>query len=142
MGLIPGVEGKGVATAITTQGGESGDDCSVINAEMKWPKTTASIAQFILLKFLQQLYAHGHTMVSQPTSTTGLKNCPFQTLPVISNLEEQIEKWKIAKLPGQDCQPTMKIQILPPCQLDPVPIGNTFKLQELEGDCVKNKSHG
>ena len=27
------VEGEGVATIITTEGGESGDDCSIINVE-------------------------------------------------------------------------------------------------------------
>ena len=107
MGLMSGVEGKGVATKITTKGGECGGDHSIINVEMKWPKTTTSIAQFIPLKFLQQLYAHGHTMVPTPTPTTGLKNYQFQTtVPVVSNSLGQIEKWNIAKLPGLDCQPT------------------------------------
>ena len=106
MGLMSGVEGKGVATKITTEGGECGDH-SIINVEMKRPKTTRSIAQFIPLKFLQQLYAHGHTKAPPPTPTTGLKNYQFQTtVPVVSNSLEQIEKWNIAKLPDLDCQPT------------------------------------
>ena len=61
---------------------------------MKWLKTSRSIAQFIPLKFLQQLCATEHRTVSPTTSTTRLKNYPFQTVPVVSNLVEQIEKWK------------------------------------------------
>ena len=60
MGLKTGIEGKGVATVITTEGGESCDDHSIINVEMKWPKPTPKFAQFIPLKLFQQLYAHGH----------------------------------------------------------------------------------
>ena len=36
----------------------------------------------------------------------------------------------------------MKIKLLSPISLDPVPIGNTFELQGLEGDTVKTKDHG
>ena len=38
LGLMSGVEGKGVTTTITKEGLGSGGNHSVINVEMEWPR--------------------------------------------------------------------------------------------------------
>ena len=76
-------------------------------------------------------------------SEASLKSYPFQTVLVVQNLVEQIAMWKLrTKMPGQDEHPTMKFKLVSQIPLDPVPIGNTFELQGLEGDAVTSKKHG
>ena len=108
--------------------------------ELKWPKATTSIAQFVPSKFLEKLHHYGHTSEPPPTSEASRKSYPFQT---VQSLVEQIAAWKVQSIiPGEDGRPTMKIKLFSPISLDHVPIGNTFELQGLEGDTVKTKDHG
>ena len=76
-------------------------------------------------------------------SEASLKSYPFETVPVVQNLVEQNAMWKLrTKIPVQDECPTMKFKLVPPIPLDPVPIGNTFELQDLDGDVATSKKHG
>ena len=134
MNLLSGIEGKAIAPEI---------DRDSIQVELKWPKATTSIAQFVPSKFLEKLHQYGHTSEPPPTSEVSRKSYPFQTVPVVQNLVEQLAAWKVKSIiPGEDGCPTMKIKLFSPISLDPVPIGNTFELQGLEGDTVKTKDHG
>ena len=134
LNLLSGIEGKAIAPEI---------DRDSIQVELKWPKATTSIAQFVPSKFLEKLHHYGHTSEPPPTSEASRKSYPFQTVPVVQSLIEQIAAWKVKSIiPGEDGRPTMKIKLFSPISLDPVPIGNTFELQGLEGDTVKTKDHG
>ena len=125
MNLMSHIEGKAVYPEIN-------GNC--IHVELKWPKAMTSIAQFVPCKFLKKLHFHGHTQEPPPTSEASLKSYPFQTVLVVQNLVEQIALRKLrTKIPGQTKLPTMKCKLLSPILLDPVPIGNTFELQRLEG---------
>ena len=76
-------------------------------------------------------------------SEASLKSYPFQTVLVVQNLVEQIAMWKLrTKIPAQDKHPTMKIKLVSLIPLDPMPIGDTFELQGLEGNVVTSKKHG
>ena len=134
MNHLSGIEGKTIAPEI---------DHDSIQVELKWPKATTSIAQFVPSKFLDKLHHYGHTSEPPPTSKASQKSYPFQMIPVVQSLVEQIAGWKVKSIiPGEDGCPTMKIKLFSPISLYPVPIGNTYELQGLEGDTVKTKDHG
>ena len=134
MNLLSGIEGKAIAPEINQDS---------IQVELKWPKATTSIAQFVPSKFLEKLHHYGHTSEPPTTSEASRKSYPFQTVPVVQSLVEQIAAWKVQSIiPGEDGHPTIKIKLFSPISLDPVPIGNTFELQRREGDTVKTKDHG
>ena len=134
LNLLSGIEGKAIAPEI---------DQDSIQVELKWPKATTSIAQFVPSKFLEKLHHYGHTSEPPPTSEASWKSYPFQMVPVVQSLVEQIAAWKVKSIiPGEDGRPTMKIKLFSPISLDPVLIGNSFELQGLEGDTVKTKDHG
>ena len=134
MNLMSDIEEKAVYPEIN-------QNC--IHVELKWPKATTSIAQFVPCKFLKKLHFHGHTQESPPMSEASLKSYPFQAVLVVQTSVEQIVISKLrTKIPGQDEHPTMKFKLVSPIPLDPVPIGDTFELQGLEGDVVTSKKHG
>ena len=134
MNLMSGIEEKAVYPEIN-------GNC--IHVELKWPKAMTSIAQFVPCKFLKKLHFHGHTWQPPPMSEESLKSYPFQTVPVVQNLVDQIAMWKLrTKIPGHNEHPTMTFKLVSPIPLDPVPIGNTFELQGLEGDAVTSKKCG
>ena len=136
MNLLSGVEPKSM-TPCVAEGG------SGVQLKLKWPKATMSVAQLVPIKFLGLLHRYGHTTVPPPTEESDLRDYPFQTVPVVSGLVAQIEKWKNKKLiPGEDNRPTMTINLKSPFKLEPVPIGNTFELHGLQGDVVTKRQHG
>ena len=133
--LLSGVEAKAVAPSITKN--------SEIQLTLKWPKATTSVAQFVIVKFLAQLHRYGHTAIGPRRNADEMKTYPFQTVPVVSNLVVQMDKWKKrSNVPGEDMRPSMTINLSAPCQLDPIPVGNSFDLMGLEEDRVTLKSHG
>ena len=74
MNLLSGIEGKAIAPEI---------DRDSIQVELKWPKATTSIAQFMPSKFLEKLHRCGHTSEPAPTSKASWKSYPFQMVPVV-----------------------------------------------------------
>ena len=128
LNLLSGIEGKAIAPEV---------DQDSIQVELKWQKATTSIAQFAPSKFLEKLHHYGHTSEPPPTNEASWKRYPFQMVPVVQTLVEQIASWKMKSIiPGDDGCPTMKMKLFSAISLYPVPIGNTFDLQGLERDTV------
>ena len=114
MNVLSGIEGKAITPEI---------DRDSIQVELKWPKATISIAQFIPTKFLEKLHHYGHTSEPPPTSEASQKSYPFQTLPVAQSLVEQIGGWKVRSIiPGEDGHPTMKFKLFSPISLTLCPL--------------------
>ena len=65
MNLLSGIEGKVIDPEINRNS---------IQVELKWPKATTSIAQFVPSKFLEKLHHYGHTSEPPPTSEASQKS--------------------------------------------------------------------
>ena len=72
MNLLSGIEGKAISPEI---------DRDSIQVELKWPKATKSIAQFVPSKVLEKLHHCGHTSEPPPTSKASWRSYPFQIVP-------------------------------------------------------------